>query len=142
MENIDDILAKNKEKKEPYKIPEGYFDDFEARLNARIDAMEAQKEPKGKSVEMKPEESSDRKHKIWLTIKPLLYVAACITVLYAATYVIVQPKINESRLQEARLDQQDSIRKLNQEYEDFYQYFVEDIDEDDDNMIDLLTSNN
>ena len=133
MENIEDILAKNKAKKEPFKVPEGYFEDFEARLNARIDALEAES---GKGVKMEPE-----KHGIWLTLKPLLYVAACIVALYAATYIIVQPKVRQAAIQEANAAEQDSINKMAREYEDFYQYFVEDLD-DDDSMIDYLTSNN
>lgn len=146
MENIEDILAKNKAKKEPFKVPEGYFEDFEARLNARIDALEAEG---GKGVKMEaptPESASEpasesKKNGIWLTLKPLLYVAACIIALYAATYIIVQPKIHQAAVQEANAAEQDSINKMAREYEDFYQYFVEDLD-DDDSMIDYLTSNN
>lgn len=142
MENIEDILAKNKAKKEPFKVPEGYFEDFEARLNARIDALEAEG---GKGVKMEApaaEPSSDsKKNGIWLTLKPLLYVAACIIALYAATYIIVQPKVRQAAIQEAKATEQDSINKMAREYEDFYQYFVEDLD-DDDSMIDYLTSNN
>lgn len=133
MKNIDDILQQNKAKGEPFKVPDGYFEDFEARLNARIDALDTAKNG---------DDKKDNKRGIWLTLKPLLYVAACITALYAATYVIVQPKIRTSAIQEAKLTEQDSIKKMNQEYEDFYQYFVEDFDDDDDSMIDLLTSNN
>ena len=146
MENIEDILAKNKAKKEPFKVSEGYFEDFEARLNARIDALEAEG---GKGVKMEapaPESAAEpasesKKNGIWLTLKPLLYVAACIIALYAATYIIVQPKIHQAAVQEANAAEQDSINKMAREYEDFYQYFVEDLD-DDDSMIDYLTSNN
>lgn len=141
MDNINDILEKNKAKCEPFKVPEGYFENFEARLNARIDELEAQKAETQGGVKMEPAKEEPKKGGIWLTVKPLLYVAACIVALYAATYIIVQPKINQSLVQEAMLAEQDSIKRMSQEYEDFYQYFVEDLDEDDDNMIDLLTSN-
>lgn len=142
MDNINDILEKNKAKGEPFKVPEGYFENFEARLNARIDELEAQKTETQGGVKMEPAKEESKKGGIWLTIKPLLYVAACIVALYAATYIIVQPKINQSLVQEAMLAEQDSIKRMSQEYEDFYQYFVEDIDDDDDSMIDYLTSNN
>lgn len=141
MDNINDILEKNKAKGEPFKVPEGYFENFEARLNARIDELEAQKTETQGGVKMEPAKEEPKKGGIWLTVKPLLYVAACIVALYAATYIIVQPKINQSLVQEAMLAEQDSIKRMSQEYEDFYQYFVEDLDDDDDNMIDLLTSN-
>ncbi len=141
MDNINDILEKNKAKGEPFKVPEGYFENFEARLNARIDELEAQKTETQGGVKMEPAKEEPKKGGIWLTVKPLLYVAACIVALYAATYIIVQPKINQSLVQEAMLAEQDSINKMAREYEDFYQYFVEDLD-DDDSMIDYLTSNN
>ena len=141
MDNINDILEKNKAKGEPLKVPEGYFENFEARLNARIDELEAQKTETQGGVKMEPAKEEPKKGGIWLTVKPLLYVAACIVALYAATYIIVQPKINQSLVQEAMLAEQDSINKMAREYEDFYQYFVEDLD-DDDSMIDYLTSNN
>lgn len=142
MDNINDILEKNKAKGEPFKVPEGYFENFEARLNARIDALEAQKASEQGGIKMEPAKEEPKKGGIWLTVKPLLYVAACITALYAATYIIVQPKINQSLIQEANLAEQDSIKRMAQEYEDFYQYFVADFDDDDDSMIDYLTSNN
>lgn len=142
MDNINDILEKNKAKGEPFKVPEGYFENFEARLNARIDALEAQKGAEQGGIKMEPANEEPKKGGIWLTVKPLLYVAACITALYAATYIIVQPKINQSLIQEAQLAEQDSIKRMAQEYEDFYQYFVADFDDDDDSMIDYLTSNN
>ncbi len=141
MDNINDILEKNKAKGEPFKVPEGYFENFEARLNARIDELEAQKTETQGGVKMESAKEEPKKGGIWLTVKPLLYVAACIVALYAATYIIVQPKINQSLVQEAMLAEQDSINKMAREYEDFYQYFVEDLD-DDDSMIDYLTSNN
>ncbi|MBQ6732454.1 MAG: hypothetical protein IJR06_04980, partial [Paludibacteraceae bacterium] len=89
MDNINDILEKNKAKCEPFKVPEGYFENFEARLNARIDELEAQKTETQGGVKMEPAKEEPKKSGIWLTVKPLLYVAACIVALYAATYIIV-----------------------------------------------------
>lgn len=112
MKNIDDILKENKAKQEPYKVPEGYFEDFTARLNAKIDAMEADKVAQ---IEEDKPAPLTRNQKVWLTLKPLLYVAAAITVLYAATYMIVQPKVQQSVSETA----------LNEEYDDYYQYVLD-----------------
>ena len=112
MKNIDDILKENKAKQEPYKVPEGYFEDFTARLNAKIDAMEADKVAQIEEDKPAPLTPSQ---KVWLTLKPLLYVAAAITVLYAATYMIVQPKVQQSVSETA----------LNEEYDDYYQYVLD-----------------
>ncbi len=104
MENIDDILKKNKAKEEPYKVPEGYFEDFQARLNAKIDAIEAK----------------NKKSTLWIKIKPLLYVAASIIALYGITYVVVQPKINSEV--EAQLAEAEAEAIENEQINDYYTY--------------------
>lgn len=91
MSNIDNILKENKLKKEPFKVPEGYFEDFQARLNAKIDQIEADK---AEIAEEKASIPQSRGARMWTVLKPLLYVAASIIALYGITYVVVQPKIN------------------------------------------------
>ena len=132
MENIDDILKKNKAKEEPYKVPEGYFEDFQSRLNAKIDALEAKK---AQTMDNHNTDSASRKSALWIKIKPLLYVAASIIALYGITYVVVQPKINsevEAQLAEAEADSIE-VAKMNDyvifcadyddvESEEFYEY--------------------
>lgn len=137
MSKIDEILEKNKSKKEPFNVPEGYFEDFESRLNARIDALEAQK---ATTAPVTKEETKSTK--FWLTVKPLLYVAASIVAIYCATYVIVQPKINQAAMEMAETSTDDTLTPDSTDYEDFYQYFVEDDDCDSDDLYDYLSYNN
>lgn len=122
MKTIDDILKENKAKQEPYKVPDGYFEDFTARLNAKIDAIEADKV--SQIEEDKPAPMTQRQ-KVWLTLKPLLYVAAAITVLYAATYIIVQPKVNRAVSQMASNTESGIINEAEQEYDDYFQYVLD-----------------
>lgn len=122
MKTIDDILKENKAKQEPYKVPDGYFEDFTARLNAKIDAIEADKV--SQIEEDKPAPMTQRQ-KVWLTLKPLLYVAAAITVLYAATYIIVQPKVNRAVSQMASNTESGIINEAEQEYDDYFQFVLD-----------------
>lgn len=122
MKTIDDILKENKAKQEPYKVPEGYFEDFTARLNAKIDAMEADKV--AQIEEDKPAPMTQRQ-KVWLTLKPLLYVAAAITVLYAATYIIVQPKVQRTVTEMASNTESGVKNEAEQEYDDYFQFVLD-----------------
>ncbi len=122
MKTIDDILKENKAKQEPYKVPDGYFEDFTARLNAKIDAIEADKV--SQIEEDKPAPMTQRQ-KIWLTLKPLLYVAAAITVLYAATYIIVQPKVQRTVTEMASNTQNGVNNEAEQAYDDYFQYVLD-----------------
>lgn len=120
MENIDDILKKNKAKEEPFKVPEGYFEDFQSRLNAKIDAIESKKAFATETQETAP---ASRKSALWIRIKPLLYVAASIIALYGVTYVVVQPKINSEV--EAQMAAIEADEAEEEQIDDFYQYFAE-----------------
>lgn len=122
MKTIDDILKENKAKQEPYKVPDGYFEDFTARLNAKIDAIEADKV--SQIEEDKPAPMTQRQ-KVWLTLKPLLYVAAAITVLYAATYIIVQPKVQRTVTEMASNTQNGVNNEAEQAYDDYFQYVLD-----------------
>lgn len=122
MKTIDDILKENKAKQEPYKVPDGYFEDFTARLNAKIDAMEADRV--SQIEEDKPAPMTQRQ-KVWLTLKPLLYVAAAITVLYAATYIIVQPKVQRTVTEMASNTQNGVNNEAEQAYDDYFQYVLD-----------------
>ncbi len=122
MKTIDDILKENKAKQEPYKVPDGYFEDFTARLNAKIDAMEADKV--AQIEEDKPAPMTQRQ-KVWLTLKPLLYVAAAITVLYAATYIIVQPKVQRTVTEMASNTESGVKNEAEQAYDDYFQYVLD-----------------
>lgn len=122
MKTIDDILKENKAKQEPYKVPDGYFEDFTARLNAKIDAIEADKVSQ---IEEDKPAPMTRRQKVWLTLKPLLYVAAAITVLYAATYIIVQPKVNRAVSQMASNTESGIINEAEQAYDDYFQYVLD-----------------
>lgn len=133
MSKIDEILKENKAKQEPYKVPDGYFEDFTARLNQKIDAIEAEK---AASASEKKEKTVGQK--IWFTLKPLISVAAAIMILYGATYLIVQPKVTEAEREAQMAYEEDSI---NAEMDMYYQYFVEEGDFSYDDLEEYLSYN-
>jgi len=126
MNNIDEILKENKSKKEPFSVPDGYFEDFEKRLNAKIDSLEAEKRA---SVLQQT-----KGQRIWMTLKPIVYVAAAIMILYGVTYVIIQPKVTNAVNNSVQTANRNEVNKAIQEYEDYYKFFVEDDIEGEDIM--------
>lgn len=136
MSNIDDILKENKAKQEPYKVPDGYFEDFTARLNAKIDAIEADKAAQVEEEKPAPMTQGQR---VWLALKPLLYVAAAIMILYGATYIIVQPKVKRAVSETAEKVDRNKVNKAIQEYEDYYQYVLDEDDIDGEDFIEYCS---
>lgn len=70
-------------KKNPFKVPENYFDDFSAQLEAKLQEI-----PVAPAPAPVIKKTFFRAH-----IQPLLYVAAVITLLTGISYVAVQPML-------------------------------------------------
>lgn len=70
-------------KKNPFKVPENYFEDFSAQLEAKLQEI-----PVAPAPAPVIKKTFFRAH-----IQPLLYVAAVITLLTGISYVAVQPML-------------------------------------------------
>ena len=110
-------------KKNPFKVPENYFEDFSAQLEAKLQEI-----PVAPAPAPVIKKTFFRAH-----IQPLLYVAAVITLLTGISYVAVQPMLqnfgNEAQM-------------ANKEYElsedDYYDLMAE---YDSDEIYELLSMN-
>lgn len=72
-------------KKNPFKVPENYFEDFSAQLEQKLEQIEVAPAP---APVIK--KSFFKAH-----IQPLLYVAAVVTLLTCISYVAVQPVLQD-----------------------------------------------
>ena len=131
--------------KNPYKVPENYFEDFANNMDKILDAMplpegmvaeetpvasetaeikptvETQVKPAGKSISL-----GDR-------LKPLMRVAAVVAILSGTSYLAVQPIIERA--------QEEQMMMAEIEFtEDDYQYLLDEYEAED--MYYLLTDNN
>ena len=70
-------------KRNPYRVPENYLEDFSAKMRQRISEITPEPAPEP----VKPAKS------VWLYLKPVLSVAAMISVIYVCTYFVVQPRL-------------------------------------------------
>ena len=81
MEEQNKIIGQFDKKKNPFKVPDNYFDDFSAQLEKKLEKIEVAPAPVIKK-------SFFAAH-----IQPLLYVAAVVTLLTGISYVAVQPML-------------------------------------------------
>lgn len=72
-------------KKNPFKVPENYFEDFSAQLEQKLQTI-----PVAPAPAPVIKKSFFKAH-----IQPLLYVAAVITLMTGISYVAVQPMLND-----------------------------------------------
>ena len=127
--------------KNPYKVPENYFEDFANNMDKILDAMplpegmvaeeasetaeikptvETQVKPAGKSISL-----GDR-------LKPLMRVAAVVAILSGTSYLAVQPIIERA--------QEEQMMMAEIEFtEDDYEYLLDEYETED--MYYLLTDN-
>lgn len=64
-------------KENPFRVPQGYFDDFATKLMAQLPEKEE------KVIKLVP------KHNRWHTLRPMLYIAACIcAAIFSVTLVM------------------------------------------------------
>lgn len=111
-------------KKNPFKVPENYFEDFSAQLEQKLQTI-----PVAPAPAPVIKKSFFKAH-----IQPLLYVAAVITLMTGISYVAVQPMLN---------DLNSEMQLANAEYpelseDDYYDLLAE---YDSDEIYELLSMN-
>jgi hypothetical protein len=83
MEEQNKIIGQFDKKKNPFKVPDNYFDDFSAQLEKKLATTPVAPAPVIKKSFFKAH------------IQPLLYVAAVVTLLTGISYVAVQPLLQD-----------------------------------------------
>ena len=127
--------------KNPYKVPENYFEDFANNMDKLLDTMplpdgmvaeeapvaaevkptvETQMKPAGKSISL-----GDR-------LKPLMRVAAVVAILSGTSYLAVQPIIEQAKNEQMMMAEIEFT-------EDDYQYLLDEYEAED--MYYILTDN-
>jgi hypothetical protein len=127
--------------KNPYKVPENYFEDFANNMDKLLDTMplpdgmvaeetpvaaeakptvETQVKPVGKSISL-----GDR-------LKPLMRVAAVVAILSGTSYLAVQPIIEQAKNEQMMMAEIEFT-------EDDYQYLLDEYEAED--MYYILTDN-
>ena len=111
-------------KKNPFKVPENYFEDFSAQLEQKLQTI-----PVAPAPAPVIKKSFFKAH-----IQPLLYVAAVITLMTGISYVAVQPMLNNLNAE---------MQLANAEYpelseDDYYDLLAE---YDSDEIYELLSMN-
>ncbi|MEE0972900.1 MAG: hypothetical protein U0L34_02070 [Paludibacteraceae bacterium] len=111
-------------KKNPFKVPENYFEDFSAQLEQKLQTI-----PVAPAPAPVIKKSFFKAH-----IQPLLYVAAVITLMTGISYVAVQPMLNDLNAE---------MQLANAEYpelseDDYYDLLAE---YDSDEIYELLSMN-
>lgn len=111
-------------KKNPFKVPENYFEDFSAKLEQKLQTI-----PVAPAPAPVIKKSFFKAH-----IQPLLYVAAVITLMTGISYVAVQPMLNDLNAE---------MQLANAEYpelseDDYYDLLAE---YDSDEIYELLSMN-
>ena len=111
-------------KKNPFKVPENYFEDFSAQLEQKLQTI-----PVAPAPAPVIKKSFFKAH-----IQPLLYVAAVITLMTGISYVAVQPMLNDLNAE---------MQLANTEYpelseDDYYDLLAE---YDSDEIYELLSMN-
>jgi hypothetical protein len=111
-------------KKNPFKVPENYFEDFSAQLEQKLQTI-----PVAPAPAPVIKKSFFKAH-----IQPLLYVVAVITLMTGISYVAVQPMLNDLNAE---------MQLANAEYpelseDDYYDLLAE---YDSDEIYELLSMN-
>lgn len=127
-------------KKNPYKVPENYFEDFANNMDKMIDSMPL---PEGMTetpsveapvvetpvVEAKP---AGKSFSLVDRFKPLMKVAAVVAILCGTSYLAVQPIIEQAKNEQMMMAEIEFT-------EDDYQYLLDEYEAED--MYYLLTDN-
>lgn len=119
--------------KNPYKVPENYFEDFANNMDKLLDTMPlpdgmvaaeapvaAEVKPAGKSISL-----GER-------LKPLMRVAAVVAILSGTSYLAVQPIIEQAKNEQMMMAEIEFT-------EDDYQYLLDEYEAED--MYYILTDN-
>ena len=127
-------------KKNPYKVPENYFEDFANNMDKLIDSMPlaegmaevpAAQAPvaEAPAVESKP---AGKSFSLADRLKPLMRVAAVVAILSGTSYLAVQPIIEQAKNEQMMMAEIEFT-------EDDYQYLLDEYEAED--MYYLLTDN-
>ncbi|MBO7159849.1 MAG: hypothetical protein J6V62_00230 [Paludibacteraceae bacterium] len=126
MEEQNKIIGQFDKKKNPFKVPDNYFDDFSAQLEKKLEKIEVAPAPVIKK-------SFFAAH-----IQPLLYVAAVVTLLTGISYVAVQPMLQNINDEMKMAKNQESAAFPELSEDDYYDLMAE---YDSDEMYELLSIN-
>ena len=126
MEEQNKIIGQFDKKKNPFKVPDNYFDDFSAQLEKKLEKIEVAPAPVIKK-------SFFAAH-----IQPLLYVAAVVTLLTGISYVAVQPMLQNINDEMKMAQNQESAAFPELSEDDYYDLMAE---YDSDEMYELLSIN-
>lgn len=126
MEEQNKIIGQFDKKKNPFKVPDNYFDDFSAQLEKKLEKIEVAPAPVIKK-------SFFAAH-----IQPLLYVAAVVTFLTGISYVAVQPMLQNINDEMKMAKNQESAAFPELSEDDYYDLMAE---YDSDEMYELLSIN-
>ena len=126
MEEQNKIIGQFDKKKNPFKVPDNYFDDFSVQLEKKLEKIEVAPAPVIKK-------SFFAAH-----IQPLLYVAAVVTLLTGISYVAVQPMLQNINDEMKMAKNQESAAFPELSEDDYYDLMAE---YDSDEMYELLSIN-
>ena len=126
MEEQNKIIGQFDKKKNPFKVPDNYFDDFSAQLEKKLATTPVAPTPVIKKSLFKAH------------IQPLLYVAAVVTLLTGISYVAVQPMLNDinNEIMMASNAEENAYAELSED--DYYDLLAE---YDSDEIYELLSMN-
>lgn len=126
MEEQNKIIGQFDKKKNPFKVPDNYFDDFAAQLEKKLATTPVAPAPVIKKSLFKAH------------IQPLLYVAAVVTLLTGISYVAVQPMLNDinNEIMMASNAEENTYPELSED--DYYDLLAE---YDSDEIYELLSMN-
>ena len=126
MEEQNKIIGQFDKKKNPFKVPDNYFDDFSAQLEKNLATTPVAPAPVIKKSLFKAD------------IQPLLYVAAVVTLLTGISYVAVQPMLNDinNEIMMASNAEENAYPELSED--DYYDLLAE---YDSDEIYELLSMN-
>ena len=130
--------------KNPYKVPENYFEDFADNMDKILDTMplpegmESAGEAPAATTETKPMVEAEAKpagksFSLVDRFKPLMRVAAVVAILSGTSYLAVQPIIERAQNEQMMMAEIEFS-------EDDYQYLLDEYEAED--MYYLLTDNN
>ena len=130
MKNENNILEQIGNKN-PYKVPENYFEDFANNMDKLIDSMPLPEglEEKSAETEVKP---AGKSFSLVDRFKPLMRVAAVVAILSGTSYLAVQPIIEQAKNEQMMMAEIEFS-------EDDYQYLLDEYEAED--MYYLLTDN-
>ncbi|MBR2492540.1 MAG: hypothetical protein IKB64_03615 [Paludibacteraceae bacterium] len=131
MKNENNILEQIGNKN-PYKVPENYFEDFANNMDKLIDSMPLPEGLEEKVQEAEPKPAGNVISLVTERLKPLMRVAAVVAILCGTSYLAVQPIIEQAQNEQMMMAEIEFS-------EDDYQYLLDEYEAED--MYYILTDN-